>query len=235
MITILQFQPKIPDLEIPDPITELFDSTPGFMPKDEGARLYSLARGVQADTKHPIVELGTYCGKSTLLLAYAAKLSNSVVITVDHHNGSEENYPPFPYFDDRLVNSNTGKLDTLSTFRDTMRMAGLEEQVLAVVGNSKTYCEFFPDQGASMIFIDAGHGSLEAWMDFINWIPKLKAGGLVAIHDVFDDPAKGGRPPYEIATALRHLRGFEELEQVGSLACFKAVPEKARRTVTLSL
>ncbi len=207
-------------MQIESAIQRLIDSTPGFMPKNEGAYLHKLALRSPGSTEHPLVEIGTYCGKSTLYLACAAKVLSSTVITIDHHKGSEENYPPFPFFDQRLRHRVTQDLETLDTYRDSLRLSGLDERVIAVVGDSNRYAKFFPQDTAAFVFIDGGHSSIQSWSDFIDWSPKLIKGGVLAIHDVFDDPAKGGRPPFEIVTALRHSRAFVELDQVGSLAAF---------------
>ncbi len=201
-------------------IQRLIDATPGFMPRVEGAYLHELALISPGNSEHPLVEIGTYCGKSTLYLACAAKALSSTVITIDHHKGSEENYPPFPYFDQRLRHRVSQDLETFNTFRDTLRLSNLTERVMAVVGDSSNYAKLFPQGSAALVFIDGGHSSVQSWSDFIDWSPKLIQGGVLAIHDVFDDPAQGGRPPFEIVTALRHSKTFVELNQVGSLAAF---------------
>ena len=54
--------------------------------------------------------------------------------------------------------------------------------------------------------------------DYEGWAPWVMPGGLLAIHDVFPDPADGGRPPYELY--LRALAGgayVEDREPFGSL------------------
>ncbi|MGE3834690.1 MAG: class I SAM-dependent methyltransferase, partial [Acidimicrobiia bacterium] len=69
---------------------------------------------------------------------------------------------------------------------------------------------------AALVFVDGGHGEAPAHADYAAWSPHVAPGGLLAIHDVFPDPADGGRPPYEIY--LRALDdGFEELAATGSL------------------
>ena len=52
------------------------------MPPDEGMAVLG-----------PLVEIGTYFGKSTIYLAAAAVERGTVVVTVDHHRGSEEHQP----------------------------------------------------------------------------------------------------------------------------------------------
>ena len=98
--------------------------------------------------------------------------------------------------------------------RRTLELAGLERTVVAVVGDSVTVAAHWGD--AAMVFIDGGHGEAVAHADYEAWAPKVVAGGLLAIHDVFENPADGGRPPYEIW--LRALAdGFEAHTTAGSL------------------
>ena len=50
---------------------------------------------------------------------------------------------------------------------------------------------------SSLLFIDGGHGDEPAQTDYTGWAPLGDAAAaLLAIHDVFPDPADGGRPPY---------------------------------------
>ena len=69
----------------------------------------------------------------------------------------------------------------------------------------------------SMLFVDGGHGSEPAHADYENWTPKVARGGFLAIHDVFENPADGGRPPYEIYSRALEEGGFEPHLSVGSL------------------
>ena len=61
----------------------------GFMPDDEGLALH--AAGVVGGEAGPLLEIGTYCGKSAVYLGAAARAAGTVLFTVDHHRGSEEN------------------------------------------------------------------------------------------------------------------------------------------------
>ena len=66
-------------------------------------------------------------------------------------------------------------------------------------------------------FIDGGHGEEPAWADFRGWAPHVAVGGWLAIHDVFPDPADGGRPPYELFRAALDSKEFVEDGECGSL------------------
>lgn len=190
----------------------------GFMPPEEGLALFRYAAGRLP--RGPVLEVGTYCGKSAIYLGAAARVVGaqaSTVFTVDHHRGSEENQAGWEHHDATLVDPATGLMDTLPVFRRTLAAAGLEEQVVAVVGHSARVARAWTTPLA-MLFIDGGHGVEPARDDYRYWTPHVMAGGLLAIHDVFPDPADGGRPPYEeIYLPALDSRLFEEIDAVGSL------------------
>lgn len=165
----------------------------------------------------PLLEVGTYCAKSAVYLGEAARQGGSVLVSVDHHRGSEENQAGWDHHDERLVEPRTGRMDTLPCARRTIEEADLEAQVLLMVGPSVTVATVWSTPLA-LLFIDGGHAADVAWADYDAWVPKVAPGGWLAIHDVFPDPADGGRPPYELyCEALRS--GFTDDAQAacGSL------------------
>ena len=189
----------------------------GFMPSDEGDALYEAAVAAALSVGGPMVEIGSYCGRSTVWLGAAARAANTVLFAVDHHRGSEENQAGWEHHDRTVVDPRTGHMDTLPVFRSTIHDAGLEDVVIAVVGHSPTVARYWLTP-LSFVFIDGGHGEEPARLDFEGWSPHVAIGGTLAIHDVFPDPADGGRPPYE-QIYLPALRGgaFTEIGAVGSL------------------
>jgi predicted O-methyltransferase YrrM len=187
----------------------------GFMPADEGLALHEAAAGVAVDG--PFLEVGSYCGKSALYLGAAARDRGRVLFSVDHHRGSEENQPGWQWHEPDLVDPAVGLMDTLPVFRRTVHDAGLEGTVVAVVGDSPVVAAWWATPLA-FLFIDGGHGEEPARRDYEGWTAHVVPGGLLAIHDVFPDPADGGRPPYEqiYLPALRSGR-FREVGGTGSL------------------
>ncbi len=170
----------------------------GFMPADEGDALYEAAIDAgSAVPELPFVEVGSYCGRSTVWLGAAARACATVVFAVDHHRGSDENQAGWEHHDTTLVDPRTGLMDTLPTFRDTIHDAGLDDVVFAVVGRSSAVAARWAAP-LSFLFIDGGHGEEPARLDYEGWSRHLVVGGTLAIHDVFPDPADGGRPPYEL-------------------------------------
>ena len=192
----------------------------GFMPDDEGLALHRLA--LERLPGGPVLEVGSYCGKSAIYLGAAARSVGGVVFTIDHHHGSEENQAGWEHHDPSLVDPNTGRMDTLPAFRRTIVGAGLEDVVVAVIGESTTVAAHWRTP-LSLLFIDGGHGDEPAHADYTSWAPWVSSGGLLAIHDVFPDPSDGGRPPYDVYLRAISGRQFEEVEVVGSLRVLRRV------------
>jgi len=190
----------------------------GFMPADEGDALYDAAVAAGgAMPGLPFLEVGSYCGRSTVWLGGAARACGTVVYAVDHHRGSEENQAGWEHHDPTVVDPRIGKMDTLPFFRATIHDAGLEDVVFAVVGQSPAVARAWHTPLA-FLFIDGGHGEEPARLDYLGWTPHVAVGGTLAIHDVFPDPADGGRPPYEqiFVPALESGR-FRLVSSTGSL------------------
>lgn len=195
-------------------IRELAEAARGFMPPDEGLALYRAASEVPVDGA--LLEIGSYCGKSALYLGAAARDRNTLLFSVDHHRGSEENQPGWVWHEPDLVDPAVGKIDTLPFFRRTIHDAGLEGTVVAIVGDSAKIAEHWSSPLA-LVFIDGGHGVDPAHRDYAMWSPLVRSGGYLVIHDVFPDPADGGRPPFEIYCRALESGVFGEVTAVGSL------------------
>lgn len=185
----------------------------GFMPVEEGLALYEAA---MAAPEGPFLEVGSYCGRSALFIGAAAAERATVLFAVDHHRGSEENQPGWEWHEPDLVDPHSGLIDTLPHFRRTVFDAGLEDHVVAVVGDSPRLAALWGTPLA-FLFIDGGHGAAIAHADYEGWTPHVAPGGTLAIHDVFADPADGGRPPYEIYLRALASGRFTETGCTGSL------------------
>jgi MMP 1-O-methyltransferase len=188
----------------------------GFMPDDEGMALHRSGLCAGRSGLGPLLEIGTYCGKSAVYLGAAARETGAVLFSVDHHRGSEELQAGWLHHDEDVVDPATGAMDTLPWARRTIREAGLEEEVVLVVGESVAVARGWPGV-LSLVFIDGGHGEQVAWADYRSWAPKVAVGGLLAIHDVFADPDDGGQVPYDLYLAALRSGQFEECGATGSL------------------
>lgn len=199
---------------MPEDLRAHAEAAKGFMPTDEGDLLYRTAR--ERLPHGPVLEIGTYCGKSAVYLGAAAREAGGTVFTVDHHRGSEENQPGWEYHDTALVDPATGRLDTLGTFRRTIAAAGLEDQVVAIVGRSTTVSALWRTP-LSLVFIDGGHTDEHATADYEGWARWVMRGGALVIHDVFPDPADGGQAPYRVFRRAVDGGNFREVRHLGSM------------------
>jgi MMP 1-O-methyltransferase len=207
-------------MQMPDKFRQAAEAAKGFMPVEEGVALYETA--AQYAGLGPVAEIGTYCGKSTIYLAAAASQAGQVVVTVDHHRGSEEIQPGWEHHDPELVDPKTGRMDSLRFFRANLAAAGLEEHVIAVVGTSAQVSRLWRTP-LGMLFIDGGHGEVHVVADYEGWAPWVAHGGALAFHDVFPDPADGGQAPYRVYRRALESGAFKEASVTGSLRVLQRV------------
>jgi len=198
-----------------DPVQRVrVEAVRGFMPPDEGLGLYRAAATL--GVAGPMLEVGSYCGKSSIYLGEAARESQRLLFSLDHHRGSEENQSGWEWHEPDLVDPVTDLIDTLPLFRRNIHDAGLEGTVVALVGGSPEISAVWQTPLA-LVFIDGGHGAEPAHLDYEGWAPKIVTGGRLLIHDVFPDPADGGRPPFEIYMRAVGSGAFDEVDAIGSL------------------
>ena len=190
----------------------------GFLDEDEGLRLHDLARDHAAIG--PIVEVGSYCGKSSVYLGAGARLAGGRLICLDHHRGSEEQQSGWEYHDPETVDVDVGQMDTLPFLRRTIREAGLESTAILVVGKSIEVAPLWRD-GLGMVFIDGGHSEEAARGDYAAWAAKIASGGILGIHDLFPDPADGGQAPIEIYRSAVASGDFDELPTTKTLGVLR--------------
>ncbi len=183
------------------------DDVRGFLPDHEGQQLFEWAR--QVSPIGPLLEIGSYCGRSTIWLGQAAKAYDTVVFALDHHRGSEEHQPGESHHDEALVDT-TGRFDSFGEFRRNIAAAGLEDTVIPIVASSETVGLYWQG-GLGMVFVDGGHSLDAALADYRTWAPHVLPGGILAIHDVFPDPADGGQAPFAIWQLATQSGLFEPL------------------------
>jgi len=194
-------------------VLEVARAARGFMPDDEGLALHEAA--LAAGALGPLLEIGSYCGKSAVYLGSAARAAGTVLFTIDHHRGSEENQAGWEHHDTELVDPRTGRMDTLPFFRRTIEDAGLEDAVIAVVGPSAAVARVWQTP-VGFLFIDGGHAEDVAMADYEGWAHHVVAGGTLAIHDVFEDPRDGGQAPFHVWQRAV-ADGFTPASTTGSL------------------
>jgi len=202
---------------IPDLPADI-DTIKGFLAEDEAQALYQHA--LQASALGPVLEIGSYCGKSTIYLGLACRANNSTVFALDHHRGSEEHQVGEFFHDAALYDAGEGIMDSFREFRRNIRRAGLDEVVVPVVAGSAAAARHWQTPLA-MVFIDGGHSLEAALTDYRCWSAHLMRGGVLAIHDLFDDAHKGGQAPYAIYRLAQASGLFEDLGQVNTLGLLR--------------
>lgn len=194
------------------------ESVKGFLDAEEGLELMRHAESMAA--MGPIMEIGSYCGKSTVYLGTACKKHEQVLFAVDHHRGSEEHQRGEEYHDADLFDADIERVDSFREFRKTLMRANLEDTVVPIVAPSTLAAKAWSTP-LSMVFIDGGHSMEAALNDYRCWSGHIKSGGLLVIHDVFPNPADGGRPPFEIWELAKASGLFDAYPLVKSLAVLR--------------
>jgi predicted O-methyltransferase YrrM len=200
--------------QIPPFITEV----KGFLAEDEGLRLFDLA--LEVCSLGPCLEIGSFCGKSTIYLGAACKIKGRTLFTIDHHRGSEEQQPGQLYFDCDLFDNTTGLIDSFPYFRAVIQKAGLDEVVVPMVTKSSVAARDWATP-LGLVFIDGGHSYETVIADYECWCPHLLPGGFLVFHDIFLDSAEGGQAPYQVYKLALASGKFEELPMTKTLGALR--------------
>ena len=202
----------IPDLPVN------IDTLKGFLASDEAEALYQYA--LEASANGPILEIGSYCGKSTIYLGLACRQNDSTVFALDHHRGSEEHQQGEYFHDPELYDAGEGQVDTFREFRRNIAGAGLNDTVVPIVAGSEAAARHWQTPLA-MVFIDGGHSLEAALTDYRCWTAHLQRGGILAIHDLFEDAHEGGQAPFAVYRMAKASGLFEDLGRVNSLGLLR--------------
>ena len=188
----------------------------GFMPEHEGKALYKWAR--KFSEYGPLLEIGTYCGKSSMFLSEGAQANNQYVYTIDHHMGSEEHQVNEEYFDIEIFDELSKRINSFPLFLENINNFGIKN-IVPIVNESSLVAESW-NSPLAMVFIDGGHSLETAMNDFMSWHEKIISGGALVIHDIFENPEDGGQAPYEVYMhALKN--GFNDFDRVDTIICLK--------------
>ena len=191
------------------------DQIKGFLADDEAEALYNAA--LQAGAIGPVLEIGSYCGKSTIYLGLACRETGNTVFALDHHRGSEEHQRGEFFHDPDLYDDGIAALDTFREFRRNIAAADLNDSVVPVVSDSLTASRHWRTP-LGMLFIDGGHSLDAALNDYRCWVSAVARGGILAIHDVFTNAGEGGQAPHAVYRLARASGLFSERGRVNSLA-----------------
>jgi len=185
----------------------------GFLHQEEGIALYEACKNSFNTGK--CAEIGSYCGKSACYIGLACKEVGSKLFSIDHHQGSEEQQFGEEYFDEEIYDFSKKQVNTLPLFLKNIKEFNLEGYIEPLVMTSID-ASFRVPNNLDLIFIDGSHTFESARSDYKHWRPKLRPGGILAIHDIYDTEKEGGQAPKEIyLNALAD--GFKLIERIKSL------------------
>ena len=187
--------------------------TKGFLPDDEAAALRAAAVAAGPGLW---LEIGTYCGRSTVHLGATARDVGAHLVTLDHHRGSEENQPGWEWHDATLVDPHTDRLETLPSLRHTLWDAGLDRTVSVLVATTQQVAGWWLSPLA-LLFLDGNHTEEVAQHDYAAFARHVLPGAVLAVHDVFPDPADGGRPPWNVVRRALDSGCYTQESVCGSL------------------
>ena len=186
----------------------------GFMPNHEGMALLKWAE--EFSNLGHVLEIGTYCGKSSIYLSFGAKKNNKYVYTIDHHKGSEEHQLNEEYFDNEIYDNVNKRVNTFPLLIENINKFKIKN-IVPIIGSSIEISSNWQSK-ISMLFIDGGHSFESANNDFKYWESKIVNGGCLVIHDIFENPNDGGQAPYEIyQKALRN--NYRIYERIDTTIC----------------
>lgn len=200
---------------IPTETIEQLVQLQGYMPRDEGAMLYLIARACTGQ----IVEIGSFLGKSTAFLAAGLhdrnEAGNRKIIAVDHHRGSPEHQQGQPYYIKDFENKQ-GQIDTFPLFEKNLRSVKLWHYVDPRVASSEDAAGRYEGHPVHFLFIDADHNEPAVWRDVNAWNRFVPDGGLLGLHDIGTWPG-----PTAVANELIQSNRYRHVCLSGSLVLLR--------------
>jgi hypothetical protein len=151
---------------------KIAESVEGWMDPPDLEFLYNIATKTISSDK--IVEVGPWLGRSTTALVLGAKTKDITV--VDKWEGTLGEEVDFP---------TTGS-PIRERFLDAMKKIGFVPAM--IYDESWKGAERFQDNSITLLFIDANHTEEFVHRDMVNWIPKVKPGGVICGHDWYTKP-----------------------------------------------
>ena len=198
---------------------EKFKDIKGFLSEHEGSALSEYCE--RFCVGGIAVEIGSYCGKSACYLGYACKKNNSKLFSVDHHHGSEEQQYGEEYFDPEEYDYEKERVDTLPSLLKNISRFQLDEYIKVMIETSKSASEKIKNE-IDFLFIDGSHTFESARADYESWKEKIRVGGILTIHDIYDSEFEGGQAPREIyEKALGE--NFKLVKRVKSLVAIEKI------------
>lgn len=151
-------------------VVRLAATAEGWLTDSEAALLYTLARANRGNGV--IVEIGSWKGKSTLCLARGSLAGRrSRVLAIDPHDAT-----------DLECHLHHGERGTLDAWRDTITRAGVDALVTPLVTRSRLAVTQITTP-IDLLFVDGSHRRADVEDDLSAYIPLIRIGGVLAMHD----------------------------------------------------
>jgi len=194
-------------------IASRFSFIEGFLDPAEGYLLYRIA--AEGPGLGAIVEIGSYCGRSTAFLAAGSRAARrEKVIAVDHFQGSPEHQEGARAASEVLAKEGT----TFGRFCENLAQVQLFDHVQPVKASSREAAANWSGP-VRVLFIDGEHSYESARQDFDCWTPFVVPGGVVALHDVgvhagvtqLFEEVSAIKPQYRPLLGIASLRVLQKL------------------------
>ncbi len=152
----------------------LIDGVDGWLSLDQAACLHAAAARTHAGQQ--IVEIGSFHGRSTIVLAAAAP-DGVAVVAIDPHAGTDRGPKELSGFEAEAKSDH-------DAFTANLAAAGVSHRVRHVRAFSSAAHEAIAGS-AAVLYIDGAHRYAPARADIRSWGARVGLGGTLLIHDSF--------------------------------------------------
>ena len=186
-------------------------SIDGWLSEAQGQALFEYAS--RCTGRGAIVEIGSWKGRSTVWLAYGARMAGQRVIAIDPHVNSRED----------------PEAQTFAEFSRNLRLARVDDVVTPVVMSSEAAAAVVPG-GVELLFVDGDHSDDGAERDASAWLDRIIDGGVLLMHDVVTASYTGPRRVFRRRVCWNGR--FDSIGRIGSMGVARKVSQRSAWAAT---